>query len=187
MSCQVKVIAQYIKTIGKICNSQRFNPRKTKFSNYAVFTFANENQKDFITQCVADLMGRTSSDVWTPGTMIMGKDRSYERSFYEVLADNGVFVLMICRKLNNYDFPEEKYAMIAPKEAFSVNTDHQLKPSFHSIKLELPENWVVDYKKIKAKRLTDNRRIQVVMPYAHEVYGSKVYYNMWLENRSIAV
>lgn len=79
------------------------------------------------------------------GSFVMGIDRSYERSIYEVLGSspNGRFVIILWRKLGPATNEDERQATlrISPSEMFSIYTDHVLKPTKVN-KLTIPNNWL---------------------------------------------
>jgi hypothetical protein len=85
------------------------------------------------------------------GSIVMGVDRSYPRSHYEVLGSstNGRMSILLFRRLRHEngcvsdgdDFPESRNIMIRPTELFAIETDHLLKPTIFSID-KMPADWL---------------------------------------------
>lgn len=84
------------------------------------------------------------------GTMVQGTDKTYERSIYEVLADNGEVLLLVARKyggniINNYGTlcirRKDRFEVVPAIDCLDV-IPHKITS------LGLPDNWVKDYRQI---------------------------------------
>ncbi len=93
----------------------------------------------------------TEKRIFKQGDIVMGIDRSYTRSFYEVVAvdyDHKLFVLLMryfkgsVTIEEQFDEPLAVDLHVAPMEQYAIETDHLLKPSWDRLKIiQSPKSW----------------------------------------------